>query len=186
MSIAEDWVTATDSATIYSIDLSQLAVEPEAIRRIPRALALRHDILSLSSAGNELTIAVPDANDRDTIERVRLVTGMQVRAVHAPREAIRERLSSVYSPERTAAAIVSEGQRADDAPAIRMLDQIHANAMDAGASDVHIEPARGGGRVRQRVDGILSATRTLGTEIFAQVVSRIKLLAGMDIADRRQ
>ena len=179
-------MTATDSATIYSIDLSQLTLEPEAIRRIPRALALRHDILSLSSEGNEITIAVPDASDRDTIERVRLVTGMHVRAVHAPREAIREKLSSVYAPERTAAAVVSEGQRAGDAPAIRMLDQIHAKAVDAGASDVHIEPARTGGRVRQRVDGILCETKTLGGEIFAQVVSRIKLLAGMDIADRRQ
>jgi type II secretory ATPase GspE/PulE/Tfp pilus assembly ATPase PilB-like protein len=68
---------------------------------------------------------------------------------------------------------------------VRAVDAIIASALDAKASDVHVEPAPSGGRIRERVDGILREARSLPEELFAQVVSRIKLLAGMDIADRR-
>jgi len=73
-----------------------------------------------------------------------------------------------------------------DRPAIRELESILRSAIDAGASDVHIEPARGCGIVRCRVDGVLGEFRTLHPTLYAHVVSRVKLLAGMDIADKRQ
>ncbi len=165
----------TDSALLEDADLARMTLEGDAIRRIPRALALRHDVLSLCSEGNQLTIAVPDANDRDTIDRIRLVTGMHVRAVSASRAVIRARLSEAYQ----------EHSGRDDAPAIRELDAIHANAIENGASDIHLEPLSSGGRVRQRVDGILHEGRALPGDLYAQVVSRIKLLAKMDIADKR-
>jgi len=69
---------------------------------------------------------------------------------------------------------------------VRALDDIHEQAVRRGASDVHIEPTLTGGRVRQRIDGILSEMTTLAPEVYVQIVSRVKLLAGMDIADRRQ
>ncbi len=72
------------------------------------------------------------------------------------------------------------------APAVRAVDEILAHAVLSGASDVHVEPLTAGGRVRERVDGILREERTLAGELFVQVVARLKLLAGMDIADRRQ
>ncbi len=75
---------------------------------------------------------------------------------------------------------------ADAPPAIRAVDEVHEAAVRARASDIHIEPSQDGGRVRHRVDGILFDTRRVPPELFAQVVSRIKLLAAMDIADRRQ
>lgn len=156
-------------------DISAIAVEPDALRRVPRSLAFRHDILSIATDGNQLTIVVPDAEDRETIDRVRLITGMHVRAVPAPRAAIRSRLNDIYAQERPGTA-----------PAIRILDELHREAVKLGASDIHIEPAESGGRVRQRVDGILGECRRLDPEVFAHVVSRVKLLAGMDIADRRQ
>lgn len=74
----------------------------------------------------------------------------------------------------------------DEAPAVRALDDIHNVALAHNASDIHVEPTRGGGRVRHRVDGILIESKNLTGELYAQVVSRMKLLAGMDIADRRQ
>jgi len=167
-------VIALDNASTEYFDIARIQLEPDAVRRVPRALALRHDILSLSSEGNQITIAMPDVNDKDTIDRVRLVTGMHVRAVPAPREAIRARLLDAYS------------ERGDEAPAVRALDEIHSFAVESGASDIHVEPAEAGARVRQRVDGVLREVRTLPAELYAQVSSRIKLLAGMDIADRRQ
>src|SRR5690242_15000184 len=86
-------VTAIDNARTAGIDVARIALEADALRRIPRSLAFQHDILSLSSEGNELTIAIPDAGDRDAIDRVRLLTGMHVRALFAPRESIRTRLA---------------------------------------------------------------------------------------------
>jgi type II secretory ATPase GspE/PulE/Tfp pilus assembly ATPase PilB-like protein len=73
----------------------------------------------------------------------------------------------------------------DDAPAVRAVDEILAAALAAGASDVHFEPASGGGRIRERVDGVLRTSRHLSDGLFAQILVRMKLLAGMDIADRR-
>jgi type IV pilus assembly protein PilB len=169
-------VTVADTGVIPFVDLAGVVLEPDAIRRIPRTLALRHDILPLSSEDNTLAIAIPDVSDREAIDRVRLVTGMHVHAMQARRDAIRARLADAY-PDR---------ETADDAPAIREVDAIHQRAVSGRASDVHIEPSAAGGRVRHRVDGILLQTQPLGRELFAQVVSRVKLLAGMDIADRRQ
>ncbi|HKU66895.1 MAG TPA: GspE/PulE family protein [Candidatus Baltobacteraceae bacterium] len=176
----------TDYGTSESIDLASVAPDADAVRRIPRTLALRHDVLSLSSDGNQLTIALPDAHDREVIDRVRLVTGMHVRAYRAPREAIRAKLSAVYPAAEIAALRTANLQRTDDAPAIRALDEIHDCAIRSAASDIHVEPTRSGGRVRQRVDGILRQARVLAPELYAQVITRMKLLAGMDIADRRQ
>lgn len=170
---------ATDTVTIDFIDVASVSPDAVALARIPRTLALRHDVLSIASDDNHLTIALPDAADSDVIERVRLITGMHVRAYSAPREAIRAKLSTVYAHAQAA-------HHDDEAPAIRAVDDIHERALRHGASDIHVEPTRSGGRVRQRVDGILSETRDLHSELYGQVVSRMKLLAGMDIADRRQ
>jgi type II secretory ATPase GspE/PulE/Tfp pilus assembly ATPase PilB-like protein len=73
----------------------------------------------------------------------------------------------------------------DDEPAIRAVDEIFSSALSSNASDVHIEPWGAGGRVRERVDGVLRHTRDLSRPLLGRVSSRIKLLAGMDIADRR-
>jgi type IV pilus assembly protein PilB len=179
-------VTATNDTIFSNVDLAQFDLEPDVLQRIPRSLALRYDILTLSSEGNQITIALPDANDSDTIDRVRLVTGMHVRAISVEREAIRTRLRNLYSQETTSGVSAAHGQSSSDAPAIRLLDEVHKTALAARASDIHLEPCRSGGRVRQRVDGILSETKRIDTAIYSQVVSRVKLLAGMDIADRRQ
>ncbi|GAC1388849.1 MAG: GspE/PulE family protein [Vulcanimicrobiaceae bacterium] len=167
------------------IDLNGFEFQPEVLRRVPRALALRYDVLALSIDENQLTVAIPDLDADDVIDRVRLATGMQVQAVAAPREEIRAQLHLFYPAGPVEAARVSRA-RDDEAPAIVMLNHIHDHAVLAHASDLHIEPTRTGGRVRKRIDGILHEMHELRPELFAQILSRIKLLAGMDIADKRQ
>ncbi len=81
---------------------------------------------------------------------------------------------------------VAEFELGDTPPAIRAVDDFHATALRIGASDIHIEPSGAGGRVRYRVDGILREGSRFSDVLLAQVVSRIKLLACMDIAERRQ
>ncbi|HEX5275237.1 MAG TPA: GspE/PulE family protein [Candidatus Rubrimentiphilum sp.] len=166
---------------VRAIDIASVPVETDALRKIPRALAFGRDVLSLSSVGNELTVAVPDAASVETLEKIRFATGMHVHALEAPRDAIRQRLKRIY---RDLDPVSDRGVIQPPAVAVAN-DILHAAAM-AGASDVHIEPFEDGGRVRQRVDGILHFSRVITPELFAQVVSRVKLLAGMDIADKRQ
>lgn len=167
-----------DFGIVDSIDVSSVSPDADALRRVPRTLAIRHDILSISSDGNQLTVALADENDREVIDRIRLVTGMHVRAYRASRDAIRAKLAALYHEPRV--------QRGDEAPAIRAVDEIHDLALSGAASDIHVEPTRTGGRVRQRIDGILSECMILTPELYGHVVSRMKVLAGMDIADRRQ
>lgn len=73
----------------------------------------------------------------------------------------------------------------DDGPAIRVVDEILDSAIRCGASDVHIEPQNGGGRIRLRIDGALRDWGPISGELLTRALSRIKLLAGMDIAERR-
>lgn len=167
-------------ASAEAIDVATIAIEPNALRKIPRSLALQHDVLSLSSDGNELTVLVPEATQRETFETIRFATGMHVHALRAPRDAIRARLNDVYREAPL------PGSQPPEAPAVAVVNEIHREAIRAGASDVHVEPWLDGGRVRQRVDGILRQSRTIDGDLYVHVVSRIKLLAGMDIADKRQ
>ena len=166
-----------------AIDVASVAIEPDALRKIPRSLALQHDVLSLSSDGNELTVVVPETTERDTFETIRFATGMHVHALRAPRDAIRARLSDVY---REDAPLRVSSSPTLEAPAVAVVSEIHRDAILADASDVHIEPWVRGGRVRQRVGGILRHSRNIDEDLYGHVVSRIKLLAGMDIADKRQ
>ncbi|HET9392963.1 MAG TPA: GspE/PulE family protein [Candidatus Rubrimentiphilum sp.] len=167
-------------ASAEAIDVASVAIEPDALRKIPRSLAFQHDVLSLSSDGNELTVLVPESTQRETFETIRFATGMHVHALRAPRDAIRARLNDVYREAPLRAPSPPE------APAVALVNEIHRDAICAGASDVHIEPWARGGRVRQRVGGILRPSRAIGDDLYIHVVSRIKLLAGMDIADKRQ
>jgi general secretion pathway protein E len=84
------------------------------------------------------------------------------------------------------APIATTDDRENVPPVIRAVDEFHAIALRSGASDIHIEPMSDGGRVRYRIDGILRDGPSFGSAVLAQIVSRIKLLASMDIAERRQ
>ena len=74
----------------------------------------------------------------------------------------------------------------EEPPVVRILDEIQRTAVESRASDIHIEPFNGSGRVRFRIDGVLHTTRALPAELYQRIVSRMKLLAEMDIADKRQ
>jgi type II secretory ATPase GspE/PulE/Tfp pilus assembly ATPase PilB-like protein len=156
---------------------------PDAILRIPWALALKYDVLAYAFDDGTLSVIVPDASDQGTLDRIRDLTGFRVTAQSAPVHLIRRRLAEIYTES---AGGPRERERGGDPPAIRSIDEIHAEALKARASDIHIEPAPGGGRIRHRVDGLLFEMRRMPHALFGQIVSRVKLLGGMDIADKRQ
>lgn len=151
-----------------------------AIARVPRAFAFRYDALPLDLAEGTLTIALPDTNAVDVVDLLRNTTRLRIRPVTLARETIRERLRSAYGTD-----LAATERRDANAPAVRAVDALFESAILAHASDIHIEPASAGGRIRLRVDGILRDADVVPNDLFAALTSRIKLLAGMDIADRR-
>jgi type IV pilus assembly protein PilB len=155
---------------------------PEAVARMPRALAFRHDALPLAVVDGVLAVALPDPADEAVVDALRAATRLKLRPLPMARELIREKLRVAYGELAPAG-----GERGGDTPAVRAVDLVLARAVAAHASDVHVEPtASGTGRVRLRVDGILRELEPIPADVFASFVSRLKLLAGMDIADRRQ
>ncbi len=161
--------------------MANFAANPEAVARVPRALAFRYDALPLNVTGGVLSVALADPTDEAVVDALRAATRMRVRALAMPRDAIRTNLHAAYGDTRG-----RDGASHEDAPAVRAVDLTFARAIAAHASDVHVEPVpAGGGRVRLRVDGVLRDLEPIAPDVFPSFVSRVKLLAGMDIADRR-
>src|ERR1700737_2032580 len=132
--------------------MATFAPNPEAIARVPRAIAFRYDALPLTIADGVLAVAVTDPSDAVVVDALRAATHLRVRPLPMAREAIREKLHVAYGH---ASAGPEDGDRTTDAPAVRAVDLVFARAIAAHASDIHVEPVAGGGRVRLRVDGIL-------------------------------
>lgn len=153
---------------------------PEALALIPHAVAVRYAVLASRVEGDELHVIVPAPADERLIDRVQALTGLRIVATEAPREAIRNRVAGYYAQQER-----SSDEGVDDPPAIRAVDRLHETAVRLRASDIHLEPIRTGGRVRLRVDGILRESDQMPRELFHSMVSRVKLLAAMDIAERR-
>jgi type II secretory ATPase GspE/PulE/Tfp pilus assembly ATPase PilB-like protein len=161
--------------------MANFAANPEALARLPRALAFRYDALPLSLTDGVLSVALADPADATVVDALRAATRLRVRPLAMAREAIRENLHAAYG-ERGASTLADASAAA---PAVRAAELLFARAIAAHASDIHIEPSAAGGRVRLRVDGILREIETIPAELLRAFVSRVKLLAGMDIADRR-
>jgi type II secretory ATPase GspE/PulE/Tfp pilus assembly ATPase PilB-like protein len=174
----------SEVVTPLAIVDTPFAPTAEALARVPRAVAFRHDALPLTVADGTLAVALVDPDDANVLDLLRATTRLKIRPLAMSRDAIREKLRVAYG-ERAAASPTPD-DRANDAPAVRALDQVLTRAISSHASDIHIEPRPDGGVVRLRIDGILRELQTIPAQLFPAFVSRLKLLAAMDIADRRQ
>jgi type II secretory ATPase GspE/PulE/Tfp pilus assembly ATPase PilB-like protein len=159
----------------------ELPSDGAAVARVPRALAFRLDVLPLWLEAGVLAVGLADAADPEVLDALRRATRLRIKAVRMPREHIRERLAVAYGDAPSAAP-----RRTTEGPAVRGVDAMFGRAIAAHASDIHIEPHPAGGAIRLRIDGVLTALEAIPAELYNAFVSRIKLLAGMDIADKRQ
>jgi len=157
---------------------------PDSLKRLPRALAFRCDVLPLWLNDGTLGVALPEPDDSVVLDELRRATRLRIKPIRMPREQIRERLIAAYGNDTSRNALGD--RRAADVPAVRSVDGMLTRAIAAHASDIHIEPQPAGGAVRLRIDGILMPLESIAADKFNPFVSRIKLLAGMDIADKRQ
>lgn len=155
---------------------------PEALALIPHAMAVKFGVLADGIVDDELHVFVADVSDDELLDRIRATSGLRVRPKAAPVDRIRSAIASAYAANSRPDLEYRNG----DSPAVRAVDALHETAIRAGASDIHVEPTSEGGRARLRVDGMLRETQTFTGSLYAALVSRMKLLASMDISERRQ
>ena len=199
-------VDEADVAKALSVQLNlayvagPLRPNPEALAKVQPKLARAKGVLPLSLDGRRLTVAMADPLDGEAVDDLRFQSGCHVDAVAAPPSAVARGVLDAYggelpellnrlgrssAPEGRSEARVLE-QEASAAPIVQIVDHILATAVDARASDIHIETMGEGSRVRLRVDGLLSTATELPPGSHHAAISRVKIMAGLDISVRRR
>lgn len=177
------------------VSINDVGVNPGAANLITPEMAFRNNVLPLYQEGKTLYVAMKNPNDIITIDNLHLMTGLEIcplvvadMELAAAIENFANMNSSVenYDEEELQDNDTeSEELSLDDKPAVQLVNQIINNAIKSGASDIHIEALEKSLRVRFRIDGVLQEVMQNPIKIFPSVVSRVKVLGGMDIAEKR-
>src|SRR4051812_30454904 len=182
---------------------ADLVVSDSALNAVPERLARRFAVLPLAISESILDVATSNPYDLDCEQLLAFATRRRVRMSLAAPHRILKRLEEVYAPIERAGKLVDRevtasiepiekadnadsepGEMATDRPVIRLVDQIVAEGIATGASDIHLESGETGIAVRYRIDGMLKDIMTLPKAVGVPLVSRIKIMSLMDIADR--
>lgn len=207
--VTEEQLTQAKSVVhkIPFVKISEYGTDPQALTQLPEGVARNYNMLPLSydKDNNSLTVAMKDPLDLGAIDFAEQKSGLKVIAYYAMPSEIERKIAENYaqslSTEVTAAleqtSQVAEDQSAKsdlselsgktirDAPITKIVQTIVAFAMKARASDIHIEPQEQRTRVRYRIDGILTEKLILPRSVHEAVISRIKILAGLKIDEKR-
>ena len=182
------------------VDLARHTVPPDLARLLPRSVAERTLMLVLDRIGDNVLVASADPTNIVALDDVCLYThASELTVVIAIESQLREQLNRAWSLSEDssfvsdvvdemvldAPAAAESSSGADDAPIVRLVTMLLIEAVRARASDIHIEPQRDGLRVRYRVDGVMREVMAIPKGATPAVVSRLKIISGIDIAERR-
>jgi type IV pilus assembly protein PilB len=207
----EDQITET-LAQAYGVPYARVTpriADPKVIAALPKEFLEKHQVLPLFLVEGTLTVAVPEPANVFLLEEIERLSGYPVQVVAATVRDIRSTLQAYLPDDKVfviddiieevrpeeftlveAAAkkvqdIADLEQMAGDSPVVKLVNYCIYNAVKDGASDVHIEPGDGYLRVRYRVDGVLVEKLRPPFQMGPAVISRLKIMAGMDISERR-
>ena len=184
---------------VEAMELSNFPVDPTAMSRIPLTLARRHRMLPIAVNDTTITVAVGDPGDVLALDDIRAATGLVVRPLVVTKDDL-DRLLDRYVRDSTdldeaAAQIVadettitnSDGLNSvnEDAPVVRYVNSLLERAITSRASDIHLEPSEHDLKIRLRIDGVLHEVDAVPRGIQAAMISRLKILSGLDITERR-
>jgi general secretion pathway protein E len=172
------------------------AIPHEMAARLPIGYAKAHKLLLLSETEEAIYLVCADPLDVDGLDDVRATFGRPVVARVAPPEIIRDAINRVYERQETNSELQSDETAAEDeeidilesdedAPIIRWVNGLFTQAVKERASDIHIEPEEREVLVRYRVDGQLYVARHASRQFMSSVVARVKIMAGLNIAEKR-
>jgi type IV pilus assembly protein PilB len=191
------------------INLGRVEVDPDILRLVRKEIVQKYQVFPVRKVGNTLTLALSDPTVVLAIDDVQFATGLHVIPVLAAESAIRAAIDHNYSSgvddikklidqestgvdaslELVAQAskvdIAELGREAEEAPTIRFVNLIIADAIRKRASDIHLEPYEKVFRVRYRIDGVLHDMMNPPKQMEPAILSRVKIMANLDIAERR-
>ena len=193
------------------VSLANVRPNQEAISSLPENIAERLNVMPLAiAADGKLTVAMSDPLNAFAIDELRMVTNREVDVKVATASDIRRAITSYYKVQTSLQDAITDIKKqesalgpdvvtispttaqdvtnisTDDAPVIRLVNTILEQAVREKASDVHIEPSEGDTKVRMRIDGALFDSLDIPKNLHPPLVARIKILSGMDIAEKRR
>ena len=197
---------------VPSINLARFEIDPSVIKLVPAETAQKYQIIPLSRAGANLTIAMVDPTNVFAMDDIKFMTGYNVEPVVASETAIMESIEKYYGSVHSLqikeemdklvetdefgddVEVLEEGDEIDlaeleksseEAPVVKLCNLILTDALRRGASDIHIEPYEREFRVRFRIDGILYVVMNPPMKLRDAMISRIKIMAKLDISEKR-
>lgn len=172
--------------------LSSRPIDIQAMNLISPELSAKYKALAIGFEGGRLQVALMNPNDLIALDDLRILTGYEIQPVVVPDMELLNAIkkytqeSIVDQEKESANEFKSEEElQEDDKPAVQLANQIFNLAVESGASDIHIEPQEMMTRVRFRIDGAMHEIMQQPSRLHATLVSRIKVLGGMNIAERR-
>jgi type IV pilus assembly protein PilB len=196
-----------DQLKIPYVDIQGIKFSQEAIRKVPETIARKHRIIPISIENGSLKLAMADPLNIFAVDEVTIQSGMDVVTVLAAESDIERAIQEEYGvaasikaavnslgvqdkKKEEAQEIVSGGgtkapKLETDTPVAKLVQMILQQALDDGASDIHIEPTEDGLNIRYRIDGVLFGASQPPKSVESALISRIKVLSNMDIAETR-
>ena len=184
------------------LDLDKTDVEMECIDMIPADVARKFQVLPIGRAGRVLTVAMANPSNIFAIDDIKFITGLDVQPAVAGERSIKRFIDKFYTTTDSLASIMEgieddielveesddddiTGDDSQNAPVVKLVNTLLAEAVKLGASDIHIEPYERHMRVRYRVDGVLSEVMEPPIKLKNAITSRLKIMSELDIAERR-
>ncbi|WP_017872502.1 type IV-A pilus assembly ATPase PilB [Candidatus Caldatribacterium saccharofermentans] len=188
------------------VDLDSYVIDPRVVTLLPEKFCRQHQVVPVGEEKNTLILAMANPVDVVAIDRVRLMTKKEVKPVMASPQDIEKVLNAYYGMGESVEELIREAETreslvlpeeeeelkidqlkalGEEAPIIRVVNMLILQAIRSGASDIHIEPQEDQVRIRFRIDGILHDITSTSIQVHPALVSRIKILSRMNIAERR-
>ncbi len=184
------------------IDLTTTKIEGEAVKKIPEAVAKKNTVIAFKINNGRLYVATNDPVNFVIFDELKIQTGMEIHAMLATKSSILEAIGKVYSANQVSnvmndidkeydanEALMEEDdaseERIDNAPVVKLVNTIIESAYRDRASDIHIEPFKDRTRIRYRIDGECVEKMAVKPAVHNSIITRIKILGGMNIAEKR-
>jgi type IV pilus assembly protein PilB len=189
-----------EAAGLDFVELVDLQLDSTALAKVPADHARRMGVVPVGWEDGSLVVATSDPTNVVALDDLRVLTGVEIKLVYAARRDIDDKLGKVYRAEEELGDISEDmagadtehvedlsaiGDASDDAPVVRYVNLLISQAVADRASDIHVEPTETDLRVRYRIDGVLHEIMRSPKKIQAGVISRLKIMADINIAERR-
>ncbi len=186
-----------------AIDLDELEADEHSIELIPPEVATKFQVVPIKREGRTLTVAMANPDNIFAIDDIKFITGLEVRPVVATETAIKRAIDRFYESADSLSEVMKDMQEdfeivedmdddagsaealSEDAPVVKLVNSLIADAVNKGASDIHVEPFEKKLRVRYRIDGVLHEMMSPPIKMRGAITSRLKIMAELDIAEKR-